>query len=65
MAIYGWKSSRMAELYTRKANQRKLAAAAMHLIAPEQTEPKQGPTFSDKNKSVGQKTENISIKSIT
>lgn len=34
MAIYGWESPKQAALYTRKANRRKLAGGAMHLIAP-------------------------------
>ncbi|HCX66089.1 MAG TPA: recombinase XerC, partial [Rhodobiaceae bacterium] len=34
MAIYGWESPKQAALYTRKANRRKLAGDAMHLIAP-------------------------------
>lgn len=34
MAIYGWESPRQAETYTKKANRRKLAGAAMHLIIP-------------------------------
>jgi integrase len=33
-AIYGWKSAKMAAHYTRKAQQKKLAGAAMALIAP-------------------------------
>lgn len=33
MAIYGWESPKQAALYTRKANRRRLAGAAMHLIA--------------------------------
>jgi Site-specific recombinase XerD len=32
MAIFGWDSIRMAELYTRGADQQRLADAAMHLI---------------------------------
>lgn len=35
MAIYGWESPKQAALYTRKANRRKLAGAAMHLLVPE------------------------------
>jgi len=34
MAIFGWESPKQAALYTRKANRRKLAAAAMSLIVP-------------------------------
>src|SRR3954449_5537661 len=32
MAMFGWDSIRMAELYTRGANQERLASDAMHLI---------------------------------
>jgi integrase len=34
MAIYGWRSSKMAAHYTEAANQKKMAADAMHLIVP-------------------------------
>jgi hypothetical protein len=36
MAIYGWKSAKMAGMYTRKARQKKLAGAAMRLISIDQ-----------------------------
>jgi hypothetical protein len=36
MAIYGWASPKEAALYTRRANRRKLAGDAMHLIRLEQ-----------------------------
>jgi len=36
MAIYGWDSPKQAALYTRKANRKKLAGAAMRLLIPEQ-----------------------------
>jgi integrase len=37
MAIFGWSSLSMAEKYTRKANQERLARSAMHMLeAPEQ-----------------------------
>lgn len=36
MAIYGWESPKQAALYTRKANRRKLAGEAMHLLAAAQ-----------------------------
>nr|WP_280526045.1 tyrosine-type recombinase/integrase [Methylobacterium soli] len=32
MAMFGWRTSKMAELYTRKAEQKRLAGGAMHLI---------------------------------
>jgi integrase len=32
MAVFGWSSLDQAELYTRGANQRRLAAGAMHLL---------------------------------
>ncbi|WP_205119495.1 tyrosine-type recombinase/integrase [Paramagnetospirillum kuznetsovii] len=35
MAIYGWESPKQAALYTRKANRKRLAASAMHLLVPE------------------------------
>ncbi len=38
MAIYGWESPKQAALYTRKANRKRLAAAAMHLLVPDQSE---------------------------
>lgn len=34
MAIYGWESPKQAALYTRKANRKRLAASAMHLLVP-------------------------------
>jgi len=37
MAIYGWKSAKMAAVYTRKARQRKLAGSAMGFIAFEES----------------------------
>jgi integrase len=56
MAIFGWSSSKMADHYTRAADQKRLAESAMHMIeAREQngTEscPTEGPggTFSTKN----------------
>jgi integrase len=38
MAIYGWASPKQAALYTRRANRRKLAGDAMHLIRLERTQ---------------------------
>ena len=32
MAMFGWRTSKMAEHYTRKAEQKRLAGGAMHLI---------------------------------
>ena len=32
MAIFGWDSIKMAELYTRAADQERLAESAMHLL---------------------------------
>lgn len=37
MAIYGWESPKQAELYTRKADRRRLVGEAMHLVAPGQS----------------------------
>lgn len=34
MAIYGWESTKQANLYTRKARRKMMAGAAMHLIVP-------------------------------
>jgi integrase len=34
MAIYGWESPKQAALYTRKANRKRLAGDAMHLVVP-------------------------------
>jgi integrase len=45
MAIFGWDTLRMAETYTRAANQERLAQGAMHLLeAPEQNSTKSSPT---------------------
>ncbi|MEO8895934.1 MAG: integrase, partial [Rhizomicrobium sp.] len=38
MAIYGWKSAKMAATYTRKARQKKLAGSAMGFISYGSTE---------------------------
>lgn len=38
MAIYGWQSPQQAALYTRRANRRKLAGDAMHLIRLDRAE---------------------------
>jgi integrase len=40
MAMYGWESPKQAALYTRKANRKRLAGEAMHLIVPRLTEQK-------------------------
>ena len=37
MAIYGWESPTQAAHYTRKANRKKLAGDATHLVDPDQT----------------------------
>lgn len=34
MAIYGWESAKQAGVYTRKANKKRLAEAALHLVVP-------------------------------
>lgn len=34
MVTYGWESPKQAAIYTRKANRKKLAGEAMHLIVP-------------------------------
>ncbi len=38
MAIYGWSDMKMASHYTRKANRKRLAGDAAHLMVPRQTE---------------------------
>jgi integrase len=38
MAIYGWESPKQAALYTRKADRKRLAGDAMHLLVPGQIE---------------------------
>ncbi len=35
MAIFGWSSGDLAAYYSRKASQKKLAGAAMHLLVPQ------------------------------
>lgn len=45
MGIFGWETLKMAETYTRAADQQRLAASAMHMIAvEEQIEPEKSPT---------------------
>jgi len=45
MAIFGWDTLKMAEQYTRSADQRRLAEAAMHMLGTqEQTGTKNSPT---------------------
>ena len=48
MAIDGWTDPKMAALYTRKASRRKLAADAMKLVVPAQTEHKTVPLAASK-----------------
>jgi integrase len=43
MAIYGWESPKQAAIYTRKANRKRLAGDAMHLLISEQDENKSVP----------------------
>ena len=38
MAIYEWATLKQAEVYTRKANRKKLADGSMHLIDPDYEE---------------------------
>jgi len=42
MAIYGWESPKQAALYTRKADRKRLAGAAMHLLMPAESVPPAG-----------------------
>jgi integrase len=45
MAIFGWDTLKMAEAYTRAADQERLAEAAMHMLeTPEQNRTKSSPT---------------------
>lgn len=45
MAVFGWSTLKMAEAYTRTANQQRLAADAMHMLeSVEQNSTKAGPT---------------------
>lgn len=43
MAVYGWESPKQAALYTRKANRKRLAESAMHLLVPERKTDKSVP----------------------
>jgi len=38
MAIFGWADPKMAALYNRRANRKRLAVDAAHLMVPEETE---------------------------
>ena len=52
MAIFGWDTLKMPELYTRGADQIRLAGAAMHLLVSEEVvrpTPESGGTFSAEN----------------
>ena len=45
MAIFGWDTLKMAEAYTRAADQERLAESAMHMLeTPEQNDTEPGPT---------------------
>ncbi|WP_197711525.1 tyrosine-type recombinase/integrase [Bradyrhizobium vignae] len=48
MALFGWDSIRMAELYTRQADQRRLAENAMHLIEPDDLFANEGKLYPNK-----------------
>lgn len=48
MALFGWDSIKMAELYTRQADQQRLAAEAMHLIEPVDPVQSKGKVFPNK-----------------
>jgi integrase len=45
MAIFGWDTLKQAEVYTRAANQKRLAENSMHLIEAEQKSTEPGPTL--------------------
>ncbi|WP_210485362.1 tyrosine-type recombinase/integrase [Microvirga antarctica] len=51
MAIYGWSDPKMAALYTRSANRKKLANDAMKLVVSSQTANETVPLSTPKNKS--------------
>ena len=50
MAIFGWETLKQAEVYTRAADQLRLAEGAMHLLAPSVPLPVAGGTKSRKRK---------------
>jgi len=39
-AIFGWDTLKQAEVYTREADQKRLAATAMHMLAAVEEEPR-------------------------
>ena len=43
MALFGWKTEKMALLYTRKADRKRLARAAAQLLLPDQVENEKRP----------------------
>jgi hypothetical protein len=43
MAIFGWRTLRQAEAYTKAASQKRLAASGMHLLIADQTANKSVP----------------------
>ncbi|WP_265516508.1 hypothetical protein [Nitratireductor luteus] len=53
MAIYGWETLKEAERYTRRANRKRLAAEAMHLLVPVDETATDFPTFSEDTSPVG------------
>jgi len=66
MAIFGWMTLKMAEEYTRKADQKRIARSGMHfLVPPEQKRTERSPTeessgtFSGKN--AGESNANFSV----
>lgn len=42
MLIYGWETLRQAEVYTKKADRKRLTAEAIHLVVPPKAEQKHG-----------------------
>ena len=48
MAIFGWRTLKEAERYTKDADQRRIASGAMRLLIPERTQNESGQPPSDK-----------------
>jgi hypothetical protein len=53
MAIYGWRTTKQAEVYTRAAERKRLAGGAMHLLGTNSVEI--FPTLEDRKVQVGKR----------
>jgi integrase len=63
MAIFGWDTLKMAEAYTRAADQERLAESAMHLLeTPEQNDTEPGPTEQAGGTSAGKNPKESMVK---